>query len=464
MEATSDPVKTRRESWDQWVAKRWWCFIVLPQLALGLAFVFVGLGRVGPYYLPSSSSDPYGYGWLMMVAFIPYAIGVLALLRSGESPSPRAIWPMFVLVTIPFVFAPLVQSRDAFQYLFYAKMQLLHGANPYLTPPSAFASDPWHRTIGWSHQVSVYGPLWAHLVAGTVAATGRRIGPSLVTLKALAGVGTGLSLFGLLHLRGDLDDGIEPAGTTAGVAFAFNPFVLSAGALSGHPDVFLAACFVGAIAAAQRKRSSLAVVLLILAALIKAYAAFPLIIYLVVLIRRREVRALVTSTLIGAGLAIVAYAPYWAGIRTLASVVRAGSMTSASLAGSIQEVLESLLGWLGAGDPAGIAASTVRIVGTTIVGATVIVLCRSARTPREPWRAASICLAVVFLVTPWYLPWYAAGLLALALPLRDRAIAMPVGLFSATSFIQVPGAAHLVQSGLRYGAPIWLYRSLRKSG
>ena len=459
MDTPSDPSKISSSlSWERWVARRWWCFIALPMLVLGLIFALVPLARAGPYYLPVSGSDPYGYGWLMMLMFIPYAVGIVALMRSGESPSRRAIWVMFTIVTIPFVIAPLMQSHDAFEYLFYAKMQLAHGANPYLTPPSAFSGDSWFRSIGWPEQVSVYGPLWTHLVAGTVAATGQRIGLGLLALKGLAGGATALALLGLLTLRGDGNDGIDPAGTIAGVAFAFNPLVLAAGALSGHPDVFLAACFVGAMVAEQHRRRWLAALMLIVAVLIKAYAVFPLVIYLVVLIRRRDLRALVISTSIGVVLASVAYAPYWAGFQTLLGTLRVGSLTSVSLAGSVQEALAIALRWLGASDPAAVAASAVRVLSATLIGATLILVCRTTRTLREPWRAAAICLAVVFLVTPWYLPWYSVGLFVLALPLRDRTLGAPVGLFTATSFIQVPGAAHLIQSVLRYGPPLWLYR------
>ena len=43
------------------------------------------------------------------------------------------------------VAAPVLLSRDVYSYAAYGRIFTLHGANPYVVPPSAFPSDPFVR-------------------------------------------------------------------------------------------------------------------------------------------------------------------------------------------------------------------------------------------------------------------------------------------------------------------------------
>src|SRR3989442_10593623 len=65
------------------------------------------------------------------------------------------------------VVAPVLLSRDVYSYAVYGRIFTLHGANPYVVPPSAFPSDPFVRVASreWIDSPSVYGPAFTLLSA-----------------------------------------------------------------------------------------------------------------------------------------------------------------------------------------------------------------------------------------------------------------------------------------------------------
>jgi len=456
-------VRTAISGRDSWTAHRWWVFLVVPQLCLGLFFLALPLLRGDAHYVTRSPSEPYGFGWLLLIFFVPYGLGLSAMRRTGSFPSRRGLRIAFAVSAVPLMLAPLAQSHDAYQYLFYAKMQLAHGANPYVTVPSTFASDPWFNYIGWPEQVSVYGPLWTMLVAGATAVTGQQLAVSLLGLKVLATGATAAATWGLASVKPDHTSGVEPNGTYAAVAFALNPLVLTAGPSSAHPDVFLAAFFAWAIVLDQRRRPILAGLLLVVAVLFKAYAVFPLAIYCFVLWRRGDLRPRQWLVAAGAAAAVVAvsFAPYWAGWQTLAGTFSIAKLSSSGLGGRLQVWVEGLARFVHLGSAATVASITSRTISVVILVLVTVWIARNTRTLREPWWAAGILLASFLLVTPWYLPWYVVGLLALTTPLVDRTIRAPVLLFSGTQLVQVPGLVDAPQTLLRYGMPLLYWLRLR---
>jgi hypothetical protein len=446
---------------DAWIARRWWWFLIVPALAAGVFFLVEPVARGGSFYLSQGASDPYAYGWLVLPLFVPYAIGLWAIARTRTGPSARSVLIGYCVVALPYALAPLAQSRDAFQYLFYAQMQLVHGTNPYVTAPTAFTRDAWFAFVGWTRRPSVYGPAWTSLVTGIRAVTGRRLVAGLLALKALATAACGTTVWSLARLRPGRGDGIDPRGALAAAAFAFDPLVLLSGPMGAHPDAVLAALFAGAILLNQRGRPNAAGMLLATAALVKSYAAVAFAVFAYARWRRTGVRSL--GLVAGAvALAAACYAPFWAGWRTFESTVTMGGQVSSSLGGTVRSWLDAALASAGLARHAWLASAVVLGVAVALLVAVGAAVARSERTIHEPWRAAAILLGTFFLVTPWFLPWYTVCLLALGVPLTDIELGSPAVLFSATSLVQVPGLAHLTRTTLRYGPPAALWWRLRR--
>jgi hypothetical protein len=74
-----------------------------------------------------------------------------------------------------------------------------------------------------------------------------------------------------------------------------------------------------------------------------------------------------------------------------------------------------------------------------------------------------LMLATFLLVTPWSLPWYAVGLLALAVPLADEALSDAVLTFSATCLAPGSVLAGSVRTALRYGTPTAVFAFKRRA-
>src|SRR5919108_665623 len=126
-------------------------------LILGLA----GLAAFSAFFLirPLFGPDPYGprpagttyaYSFLVVAAFVPYAAAVWAVRRGV---SLRVAIAGTILLHGLLLPAALTQSQDLYMYLFYGKMWAVHGANPYLVEPQAFAS------LAGELQRALQGPL-----------------------------------------------------------------------------------------------------------------------------------------------------------------------------------------------------------------------------------------------------------------------------------------------------------------
>ena len=77
--------------------------------------------------------------------------------------------------------APPMQLTDIFNYLNYARMEVVHGLNPYTTIPALEpTSDPTFALSNWHGLLSPYGPLFTllHLRARAARASPARSGRS----------------------------------------------------------------------------------------------------------------------------------------------------------------------------------------------------------------------------------------------------------------------------------------------
>jgi len=433
--------------------------------SLGAFTVFVlvrPLFGAGGYYGPSKVSSPYGYNWAVVALFVPY-LGALWFWSRGRAPSLGTVLAVVAVISVPLLFAPLVQSRDLYMYLFYGKMQAVHAANPYVVLPQSFGNDPWFGYVTWPRATSAYGPLWSLVSAGVVAVSRGQLIAAFFLEKGVALATGGAAVWGLATATREAPEETSPTPALAVAAFALNPLVVSTVALGGHADAAVAACFAWAVVTDRRRHPIATTLLLAAATLVKAYAAAALLVYLMVRWRRdRPSRALVSAGM--AALTVGAYAPYWSGSETFRAFVSLSGATSGSLAGAVQRWISSALSAVGVDRPDHAASAAVRAIGCAVV---LLILWRVARSPRtvpEPWRAAGLVLGAFFLVSPWYLPWYAVSLLPLVLVAGDPALTAGTLVFTGTSLWTLGGSSPgllgpTAQAIGRYGVPVVAYRS-----
>ena len=188
------------------------------------------------------------WAWLYLageiLAMVAYIGGIVLLRRRAARVAAVAV--LAVAIQLAPLAAPLLISSDAWTYWDYGRIYVVHDANPYVQPPSAFPDDPAYPHIGgaWHDQTSVYGPLFTYGSAPIAPTTSKNVAAwafkSLAALFMLAIT----ALCGLLASR-----------RAFAVAFVgWNPLLALHFAGGGHNDAWMAAAVVAALLLGARAR------------------------------------------------------------------------------------------------------------------------------------------------------------------------------------------------------------------
>jgi uncharacterized membrane protein len=245
------------------------------------------------------------------------------------------------------------------------------------------------------------------------------------------------------------------------LAYAWNPLILISVPFGGLADAALAAGLVGALVAERRGRSWLATILLTLTALVKIYAGIGLLLWLVLLARRRGARETVAHGALAVGISAAAFAPYWAGAQTFHGLFHVANLSNHSFVGVLQRLLTPVFSGFGVSSPWHLAGGILRTAGLVLLGASVIWAVLRTRTERDLWHHVLVVLAVYCLFTPWFFYWYLVAPLALVALLPDDELAAPILtasgslLFTAAFKPWLLGQA--VEVIVRYTPPVVVY-------
>lgn len=143
------------------------------------------------------------------------------------------------ILGLTLVLSPSLPSDDIFSYILYGRISAVHHANPLITTPAAFTSDPFLPLVFWRNTRSVYGPVWLLLSDG-LSLLAQALGGSLAVYVAL------FKLLGLLaHLANALLiwrilGRLAPRRQLSGTLFyAWNPLCLLEFCASGHNDAVM---------------------------------------------------------------------------------------------------------------------------------------------------------------------------------------------------------------------------------
>ncbi len=338
--------------------------------------------------------------------------------RVGEAPS-RGTWLALILVPLAiqavWFFALPVLAIDAYSYLADAA-HIYAGLNPYQHPVSEAAGSAFGRSLaeyGWrpAHGISPYGPVWMNIVSAVGPVAGD-VEAGVRVLKLVAVGAAGIAAWLICRT-------VEPAlRARAFTTFWWNPVVIIEGAGEAHNEAVMIVLVVLSLWCVRRNAVAGAAGALAAAVLTKWIPAFFGPAYLLYLWRRRLLtpRTILLSTLVVAGIAVLAYWPFWIGADTFAGIQ---SLPRPRFIASSTGVFIRLLGY----DLE--AAQILRTVAAVVLGVASVHAAVVSRTDTQLIRAcAATALVYVLLASPMYWAWYVMLPIALLALLDDLALVL----------------------------------------
>jgi hypothetical protein len=332
----------------------------------------------------------------MWAGFLAY-LGVLAC--APRLPR-RLLWAVIAALLVAFACLPPLLSHDVYSYVDYARLGVLHGLDPYVSPPSSFPSDAAFPQVDWIETTSAYGPLFT---LATYPLAWLPVEVAVHVLKAISALA--VLLTALLVSRMAPARGVDPARAAAFVAL--NPLVLVHVVGGPHNDSIAVLLMTLGVAAVLTARESLGAGALVAACATKLTAAVAL--PFALLASPRRGRFLLGAVVAAAPLALAAHLAFdwsWLDAFTLA-----GENQGRTSYMSLPITTARLTGL----DP-----DSVRIAFGALYAALIVYLL--ARTARGgDWlRATAWATTALLLATAWLLPWYLLWALPLAALSRDR--------------------------------------------
>ena len=224
---------------------------------------------------------------------------------------------IFALTTI-FVYP--ITAIDIFNYIVQSLVLVQYGANPMITPPSHFPSDPLMQLAGGFIDVpSPYGPLAQVIQAALVAIGGRNILLSLLLLKFSFSAMLIVEAFFVYKMLSHIAPKLALPGT---LALAWNPFALFEYSANGHNDIAMTLFIILAAFALMKEHHIWALMLITTSALIK-FSSLPLIplFFIYSFIHQPTIKRCIfysIVSIIGSSIIVLTiWAYFWAGPDTL---------------------------------------------------------------------------------------------------------------------------------------------------
>ena len=324
----------------------------------------------------------------------------------------RTVAVAIVCAHLLFLLAPPLLSQDVFSYIAYARLDVVHGLDPYTHSPSDAPGDPVFPFAGSKDFTSVYGPLFT-VATFPLAKTG--VPFAFWTLKVVTAFAS-LAIVALVWwCARRLGRDPRPAALLVGL----NPLVLVHVVGGAHNDALTVLLWMGGVAALLAGREAPAGGLTAVSGAVKASAAVlgP---FMLVGAGRRV--ALLAGAALGA-LAAVAVAVIAFQDNALEAFALLGDNQERTSRWSIPQRSADALAELTGGSAADIVDYTRALLAVALIVAVVLLL-RAAwqrRAVAGGWIApAGWATLGVLLTTAWLVPWYAIWLLPLAALGGDR--------------------------------------------
>src|SRR4051812_3795942 len=354
------------------------------------------------------------------VLFIVLGLCYLGVLVFADSVRVRVGIGAIVLLHLIFVIAPPLLSSDIFNYVGYARLDVVHGLNPYVHPLSAAPTDPSYIYVGWPLNTTAYGPLFTLIslplswVSFTAAIWVLKSMTALASLACVALVWACATRLG------------RPA-LPAALFFGLNPVLLAYAVGGAHNDLLMLAAALGGIYLLLAGRESG------MAAMVGAVAVKSSSVVLLpfaLLGSKRPLRALLWGALAAiviGGITVLAFGTH---VSSLLHVLQRDARLETP--NDIPGVLNDVLGL-------GLANRTLGRIGMLVLIVTVAVLLVRVYRGGNWLENAGWATCAVIVTTTWLLPWYLIWFLPLAaLALRPYQRLTALALTALAIGLQLP--------------------------
>lgn len=394
--------------------------------ALGLAgsaFLALGGETAGALPVQDLLSPTSGRGALGLVG-VYFGVVLLTaawallgkVIRGPEPPTPRALLLVLAVWAAPLLLAPPLFSRDVYSYLAQGAMVDAH-MDVYLHGP-AHLGGPLADEVApmWRHTATPYGPVFLVMASGLSGLTEGRIPAGLIGMRLIALLGVALMAVALPRLA-------RHSGTDPAVALwlgALNPLVLLHLVAGAHNDAMMLGLLGVGLVLARGRWYLLGVVLVTLAALVKAPAALGLLALVVMRGRTRWIRTTAATLTVASATTAAVTALAGTGYGWIAALRTPVSPQNWSPTSVLGRATGTLLHGLGS-DLAPLALPAWRAAGLLLTLAVVLFIWLRLRP--GPVYALGLSLAVVAALGPAVRPWYALwGLFLIAAAARNASV------------------------------------------
>jgi Glycosyltransferase family 87 len=370
----------------------------------------------GPLHGLDLSLSGTGFG----IAFIALGVCYLGVLAFADSIRARVGIAAIVLLHLIFVIAPPLLSSDLFNYVGYARLDVVHGLNPYIHPLSAAPLDPSYIYVGWPLNTTAYGPLFtvASLPLGWVGFT-----TAIWLLKAV----TGLASLGCVALVWACAVRLGRPPLQAALFFGLNPVLLAYAVGGAHNDLLMLVAALGGIYLLLGGRESG------MAALVGSVAVKSSSVVLLpfaLLGSKRPGRALIWGVLAALVLGAITVIAFGTHVSSLLHVLQRDARLETP--NDVPGVINDVLGL-------GLANRTLGRIGMLVLIATVAALLVRVYRGGDWLENAGWATCAVIVTTTWFLPWYLIWFLPLAaLALRPYQRLTALALTALAIGLQVP--------------------------
>jgi hypothetical protein len=351
--------------------------------------------------LPTSIRGPlHGIGLSLSgtefaVLFILLGLCYLGVVAFADSVRFRAGIGAIVALHLIFLIAPPLLSSDIFNYVGYARLDAIHGLNPYVHPLSAAPTDPSYIYVGWPLNTTAYGPLFtlASLSLGGVSFTA---GIWLLKFSAAAASLGCVALVWLCATR------LGRPALPATLFFGLNPVLLAYAVGGGHNDLLMLVAALGGIYLMLAGRES-GIAALVVAVAVKSSSVVLL--PFALLGSRRPLKAILWGVAATAVITVATLLAFGTHISSLLHVIQhdARLETPNDIPGIVNDVLGL-----------GISTHTLGRIGMLILLPTIALLLVRVYRGGDWLENAGWATFAVLVTTTWFLPWYLIWFLPLA--------------------------------------------------
>ncbi len=256
---------------------------------------------------------------LLMISYL----WSIYIFRNREDKNLYSVLWVTLAISAVLVLIPPLLSKDVFSNIYYGRIKVVYGANPYTVSPQRFIGDPImaFTSTYWKNTTIVYAPLYTIFSMGLSRLAGQGITAEIYAHKGAMAFFHLANTLLIWRFLGRFYPERQRLGT---MLYAWNPLVLIEAIGGAHNDIMMAFFALLGLVLVFYDHPYLGVASLTLSAMVKyvtAFLLFSLLFYLVSSrgLWRERLKILLHSLLIITVIVVALFAPFWEGFATLKS-------------------------------------------------------------------------------------------------------------------------------------------------